>query len=74
MNDIYRLRAERLLLIKADPNLSFQDVANIIDVANGSVENLFVTLVTPGAEKEPCLFILQPRGPRGEVAPSTLPN
>jgi biopolymer transport protein ExbD len=61
LSDIYRLRAERLLLVKADPNLSFQDVASIIDVANGSVENLYVTLVTPGAEKEPCLVILRPR-------------
>jgi biopolymer transport protein ExbD len=66
LSDIYRLRAERLLLVKADPNLSFQDVASIIDVANGSVENLYVTLVTPGAEKEPCLVILRPRRPRVE--------
>jgi biopolymer transport protein ExbD len=64
LSDIYRLRAERLLLVKADPNLSFQDVASIIDVVNGSVENLYVTLVTPGAEKEPCLVILRPRKPR----------
>jgi biopolymer transport protein ExbD len=66
LSDIYRLRAERLLLVKADPNLSFQDVASIIDVANGSVENLYVTLVTPGAEKEPCLVILRPRKLRAE--------
>lgn len=61
LSDIYRLRAERVLFVKADPNLSFQDVASTIDVANGSVENLYVTLVTPGAEKEPCLVILRPR-------------
>jgi biopolymer transport protein ExbD len=66
LGDIYRLHAERLLLVKADPNLSFQDVASIIDVANGSVKNLYVTLVTPGAEKEPCLVILRPRKPRAE--------
>jgi len=34
-NDIYRLRAERLLLIRADPNLTFQDVAKTIDIAGG---------------------------------------
>jgi len=66
LSEIYRLRAERLLLVKADPNLSFQDVASIIDVANDSVENLYVTLVTPDAEKEPCLVILRPRKPRTE--------
>lgn len=66
LSDLYRLRAERLLLVKANPNLSFQDVASIIDVANGSVKNLYVTLVTPGAEKEPCLVILRPREPRAE--------
>jgi len=64
LSDIYRLRAERLLLVKADQNLSFQDVASVIDVANGSVKNLYVTLVTPGAEKEPCLVIFRPRAPR----------
>ena len=57
LSDIYRLRAERLLLVKADSNLSYQEVASIIDVANGSVKNLYVTLVTPGAEKEPCLVV-----------------
>ena len=66
LSEIYRPRAERLLLVKADPKLSFQDVASIIDVANDSVENLYVTLVTPGAEKEPCLVILRPRKPRAE--------
>ena len=66
LSDIYRLRVERVLLVKADPNLSLQDVASIIDVANGSVKNLYVTLVTPGAEKEPCLVILRPGEPRAE--------
>jgi biopolymer transport protein ExbD len=64
LHDIYRVRAERLLLIRADPDLSFQEVAGVIDVAQGAVENLYVTLITPGAEKEPCLFILVPRHPQ----------
>ena len=63
LSDIYHLRAEGLLLVKADPNLTYQDVANILDVANGAVKNLYITLVTPGAEKEPCLVILRPRRP-----------
>ena len=61
LQDIYRVRAERLLLIRADPDVSFQEVAGVIDVAQGAVKNLYVTLITPGAEKEPCLFIVMPR-------------
>jgi biopolymer transport protein ExbD len=61
LHDIYRLRAERLLLVTADPDISFQEVAGAIDVAHGAVKNLYVTLVTPDAEKEPCLFIVAPK-------------
>ena len=64
LSGIYHLRAENLLLVKANPNLSFQDVASILDAANSSVKNLYVTLVTPGAEREPCLVILRPRKQR----------
>jgi len=64
LKDIYRVRAERLLLIRADPDLTFQDVVRNIDVAQGAVKNLYVTLITPGAEKEPCLFIVAPRTSR----------
>ena len=67
LSEIYQLRTERLLLVKADASLSFQDVSSTIDVANGSVKNLYVTLVTPGAEKEPCLVILRPRRPRAQL-------
>ena len=61
LHDIYRLRAERLLLVRADPDVSFQEVAGAIDVAHGAVKNLYVTLITPDAEKEPCLFIVAPK-------------
>jgi biopolymer transport protein ExbD len=62
LHDIYRVRAERLLLIRADPDVSFQEVARVIDVAQGAVKkNLYVTLIMPGPEKEPCLFIAVPR-------------
>jgi biopolymer transport protein ExbD len=60
LHDIYRLRAERLLLLRVDPDVSFREVAGIIDVAQGAVPNLYVTLITPEAEKEPCLFINRP--------------
>jgi len=42
LHDIYRLRAEQLLLIRADPDVSFQEVAGAIDVAHGAVKNLYV--------------------------------
>jgi biopolymer transport protein ExbD len=64
LHNIYSTRAERLLLIRADPELTFQDVAEMMDLAHGAVENLYVTLITPGAEKEPCLFIVAPRASR----------
>jgi biopolymer transport protein ExbD len=48
LHGIYHTRAERLLLIRADPELRFQDVAEIIDVAHGAVKDLYVTLITPG--------------------------
>ena len=64
LHDIYHTRAERLLLIRADPDLRFQEVAESIDVAQGAVKNLYVTLITPGTEKEPCMFIVAPRIPR----------
>jgi biopolymer transport protein ExbD len=64
LTDIYRLQTKHILLVKADPNLTFQEVASTIDVANGSVKNPYVTLVTPGAEKEPCPAIFRARKPR----------
>jgi len=53
------------LFVKADPDVSLQDVAGVIDTANGAVTNLYVVLVTPEAEKEPCLFIKRPFQPPG---------
>lgn len=58
--EIYRVRAERVLFVSADPDVSFQDVVGIMDVARGSVTNLYVSLLTPAAQKEPCLFIKAP--------------
>jgi biopolymer transport protein ExbD len=51
LHDIYRLRTERLLLRRADPDVSFQEVAGVIDVAQVAAKKLYVTLITPDAEK-----------------------
>ena len=60
LREIYRLRAERVLLVRPDADVSFQDVAQAIDMAQEAVTNLYMVLVTPESEKEPCLFIKRP--------------
>ena len=60
LREIYRLKAERVLLVRADPDISFQEVATAIDTAQGAVTNLYLVLITPEAEKERCLFIRKP--------------
>lgn len=61
LREIFRSRAERILLVRADPELSFQEMATAIGIAEGAVSNLYVALLTPEAEQEPCLFIRMPR-------------
>jgi biopolymer transport protein ExbD len=63
LREIYRLHAERVLLVSADPDVSFQEVVGAIDTAQGAVTNLYLVLVTPEGEKEPCLFIKRPPQP-----------
>lgn len=63
LREIYRLRAERVLLVRADPDVSFQEVVGAIDITQGAVTNLYLVLVTPEEEKEPCLFIKRPPQP-----------
>jgi len=57
---IYRERAERVLFVWAEPEVTIQEVAEVLDLASGSVEDLYVSLVTPAAEREPCLAIFLP--------------
>jgi biopolymer transport protein ExbD len=64
LREIYRLRAERVLLVSADPDVSFQEVVGAMDIAQGAVTNLYLVLVTPEEEKEPCLFIKRPPQPK----------
>ena len=60
LKDLYRVRVERVLFVKPDADVGFQEVVGIIDVAKGAVTNLYVSLLTPAAQKEPCLVIKPP--------------
>jgi biopolymer transport protein ExbD len=53
LEEVFRTRAERLLFVKADPNLPFQSVAEVIDISKPHVN--FVALLTPAVEKGFCL-------------------
>jgi biopolymer transport protein ExbD len=57
LHEIFATTAERLLFIKADPDLAFQTVAEIIDIAQSQVD--YVGILTPAVENEPglCLSI-----------------
>jgi biopolymer transport protein ExbD len=57
LREIFRSRAERVLLVRADPEVSFQEVVTAIDIAQGAISNLYVALLTPEAEREPCFYI-----------------
>ncbi|HEX4037915.1 MAG TPA: biopolymer transporter ExbD [Acidobacteriaceae bacterium] len=35
LNEIFSTRAEKVMFIKGDPNLDFQEVASVIDIAKG---------------------------------------
>jgi biopolymer transport protein ExbD len=61
LREIFRSRAERILLVRADPEISFQEVAKAIGLSHDAVLNLHVALLTPEAQKEPCLYITMPR-------------
>jgi len=53
LEEVFRTRAERLLFVKADPNLPFQSVAEVIDISKSHVN--FVALLTPAVGSGPCL-------------------
>ena len=61
LREIFRSRAERILLVRADPELSFQEVVNAIGISQDAVSNLNVALLTPATEKKPCPSITMPR-------------
>jgi biopolymer transport protein ExbD len=46
LNKIYSIRAQKVMFIKGDPNLDFQAVAHVMDIANGiGVDH--IGLITP---------------------------
>ncbi len=61
LREIFRSRAARILLVRADPEVSFQEVVTAIGISDDAVSNLYVALLTPETEKEPCPFITMPR-------------
>src|SRR5664279_6069555 len=36
LNDIFKTRAEKIMFVKADPDLTFNDVAQVIDIAHAA--------------------------------------
>ena len=58
---MYDLRYRRVLLVRADADVSFREVMRVIDVAQGAVSNLEPALLTPRAEKtSPCVPVEGP--------------
>lgn len=43
---IYATRAERVLFVKADHDVPFQEVANVIDIAHGEFRDIKIGLIT----------------------------
>ena len=44
--DIYKTRAEKVLFIKGDDSLSFETIAEVIDIAHGADPSLKIGLIT----------------------------
>lgn len=50
LNKIYRTRGEKVIFVKADENVPFQSVAEVISVARKHVD--YVALITPSLDHE----------------------
>lgn len=50
LTDIFKIRAERVMFVKADDDVEFQDVAQVIDVAKGTQVIDRVGLITAKIE------------------------
>lgn len=44
--EIYKTRAERVLFVKADRNIDFEEVADVIDTAHGAFQDMKIGLIT----------------------------
>jgi hypothetical protein len=61
LHNIYKTRVERVVFVVADPDLPFQQIAEVVETAQRHVD--YVALVTPSVEKMPgLLFIPRPAG------------
>jgi len=56
LREIFRSRAECILLVRADPELSFQEMATTIGIAEGAVSNLYVAVANAGS-REGTVFV-----------------
>lgn len=61
LRETFQPRAERILLVRADAEVSFQEVVAAISISDEAVSNLYAALLTPEAQEEPCLYITRPR-------------
>jgi len=50
LTDIYKTRAEKILFIKGDDNLPYNDVAQVIDTAHGADPDIKIGLITAKLE------------------------
>jgi biopolymer transport protein ExbD len=54
---IYSQRYKHVLLVRADPDVDFQEVMGVIDIARGADSDMQLVLLTPRVEKTtPCLY------------------
>ena len=44
--EIYMTRAERVLFVRADRDIDFEEVANVIDTARGAFQDIKIGLIT----------------------------
>jgi biopolymer transport protein ExbD len=51
LKNIYSQRYKHALLVRAGPDISFQEVMGVVDIARGAVPDLQLVLLTPRAEK-----------------------
>ncbi|HUQ49303.1 MAG TPA: biopolymer transporter ExbD [Terriglobales bacterium] len=50
LEDIYKTRAEKVMFVKADGELSFSDVAQVIDIAHSADLSMKIGLITANVE------------------------
>jgi biopolymer transport protein TolR len=50
LTDIYKTRAEKVMFVKADGELSFSDVAQVIDIAHSADLSMKIGLITANVE------------------------